>query len=185
MTAETLLAQYGLAAVFVGAGLEGETATVTGGLLAHEGYWPLWAAIAAAAAGSFVADQLFFLAGRRFQHHRWVTRVRKKPGFKRAVESFEKRPIGFIFAFRFLYGLRTVSPMAAGTTRISERLFMVVNAAAAVVWAALFTGIGYLFGREFEGLMGSLRPHLHWLLLAAVAIALAGFAWRAWHGRRA
>lgn len=185
MTAEALLAQYGLVAVFVGAGLEGETATVTGGLLAHEGYWPLWAAIAAATAGSFVADQLFFLIGRRFQHSRWVARVRKKPGFARAVAAFEKRPIGFIFSFRFLYGLRTVSPMAAGTTNISERLFMAVNAAAALIWATLFTGIGYLFGREFERLLGSLRPHLPWLLAAAVAIALAGFAWRAWHDRRA
>lgn len=184
MTAETLLAQYGLAAVFVGAGLEGETATVAGGLLAHEGYWPLWAAMVAAAAGSFIADQLFFLIGRRFQDHRRVKRMRDKPGFARAMAAFERRPIGFIFIFRFLYGLRTISPIAIGTTQVSARTFMVVNAISAAVWAALFTGIGFLFGREFEGLMRSLRPHLHWLLLAAVVIALAGFGWRSWQGRR-
>ena len=185
MTAEALLARYGLAAVFVGAGLEGETATVAGGLLAHEGYWPLWAAMVAAAAGSFVADQGFFLIGRRFQDHRRVRRLRERPGFARAMAAFERRPIGFIFFFRFLYGLRTISPIAIGTTQVSARTFMIVNAASAAVWAALFTGIGYLFGSEFESLMRSIRPHLHWLLAAAVVIAAAGFAWRAWHERRA
>lgn len=185
MTAEALLARYGLVAVFVGAGLEGETATVAGGLLAHEGYWPLWAAMLAAAAGSFVADQGFFLIGRRFQDHRRVKRLRDRPGFARALAAFERRPIGFIFVFRFLYGLRTISPIAIGTTHVSARTFMAVNAASAAVWGALFTGIGYVFGREFEKLMGNLRPHLIWLFVGAIVIAAAGFGWRAWHERRA
>ena len=184
MTVEALLARYGLAAVFVGAGVEGETATVAGGLLAHEGYWPLWAAMVAAAGGSFVADQLFFLAGRRFQDHPRVRRLRDRPGFARALAAFERRPVGFIFIFRFLYGLRTVSPIAIGTTHISARTFLIVNAAAAAIWAALFTGIGYLFGREFERLVGAIRPHLAWFFVAAVVLAVAGFGWRAWHERR-
>src|SRR5690242_20928624 len=68
---EAIIARYGVVAVFAGAGFEGETAAVAGGLLAHQGYFALPSAMAAAAAGSLVADQIFFLLGRRFRAHRW------------------------------------------------------------------------------------------------------------------
>ena len=66
LSIETLIAEYGLAAVFLGAGIEGETMVLAGGLFAHEGMLSLPGAMIAAACGSFVADQLFFAAGRRF-----------------------------------------------------------------------------------------------------------------------
>ena len=69
MSIELLITRYGLAAVFLGAGIEGETMVVTGGLLAHGGLMPVTGVAIAAAAGSFVADQLFFAAGRRFRDH--------------------------------------------------------------------------------------------------------------------
>ena len=65
MTIETLIIRYGVAAIFVGAGVEGETSVVAGGVLAHRHLIPLWAAMAAASTGSFVADQLYGLG--------WVT----------------------------------------------------------------------------------------------------------------
>ena len=116
LTIEALIARYGLAAIFIGAGIEGETSVLAGGLFAHEGMLSLPGAMIAAASGSFLADQAFFAAGRRFRDHRWVQRAQHKPAFAKALETLERHPIGFIFAFRFLYGLRTVSPIAIGTT---------------------------------------------------------------------
>lgn len=186
---ESLLQHYGLAALFVGAGVEGETVVVGGGLMAHKGYVPLAGAMAAASAGSFVADQLFFIAGRRFRDHRWVKTVREKPAFARAMALLERYPIGFIFAFRFIYGLRTVSPVAIGTSRVEARLFLIVNAVAAVVWGVAFTTIGYLFGRQVEQLLHRFTPGLPLVLGAAgmlaglaLAIHVGRLAWRRWHG---
>ena len=189
MSLDSLLQHYGLAALFVGAGVEGETVVVAGGLLAHKGYVPLAGAMAAASAGSFVADQLFFLAGRRFRDHRWVKTVREKPAFARALEWLERYPVGFIFAFRFIYGLRTVSPVAIGTSRVEARLFLIVNVVAAIVWGVTFTTIGYLFGRQFEQLLHRFTPSLPLLLggagmLAGLALAVhvGRLAWRRWRG---
>jgi membrane protein DedA with SNARE-associated domain len=187
MSIETIIAKYGLFALFLGAGIEGETVVVAGGLLSHKGLLPLPGAMAAAAAGSFVADQIFFSAGRYFRGQAWVKRVQQRPIFARALGLLERHPIGFIFAFRFIYGFRTVSPVAIGTTQVRTKLFVLINAIAAVVWGIVFTGIGYLFGHSFEKLLHRYLPHGHDVLIAAavvVAIALifAGVHW--WRARR-
>ncbi len=116
MSIETLIAQYGLAAIFVGAGLEGETSVVTGGLLAHEGLLSLGGTALAAVVGSFAADQLFFFAGRRYRDTARVRRIRAKPAFAKALDTLDRHPTVFILSFRFLYGLRTISPIAIGTS---------------------------------------------------------------------
>lgn len=187
VTIESLIGDYGLAAIFLGAGIEGETMVLAGGLFAHEGMLSLPGAALAAAAGSFVADQCFFAAGRRFRNHRWVQRAQAKPAFARALDTLERHPIGFIFAFRFLYGLRTVSPIAIGTSHVPTRTFLWLNAAAAVLWAILFTGLGYVFGTGIAELLGRYRPHGRqwlWVALAAVVLGLVfgGFRW--WRRRQ-
>ncbi|MCU6454673.1 DedA family protein [Sphingomonas sp. A2-49] len=188
MSIETLIGQYGLAAVFLGAGIEGETMVLAGGLFAHEGMISLPGAMIAAAAGSFVADQGFFAAGRRFRSHRWVQRAQGKPAFAKALDTLERHPISFIFAFRFLYGLRTVSPIAIGTSHVPTRTFLWINAVAAAVWGALFTALGYVFGTGIAELLGRYRPHGRqwlWVAGAAVALGLAFGAFRWWRRRAA
>lgn len=176
MAIETLIARFGLAAVFFGAGIEGETMVVTGGLLAHDGLLPLAGVAIAAAAGSFVADQLFFAIGRRFREHPRVKRIEARPAFARALALFERHPTAFVFGFRFLYGLRTVSPMAIGTSAIRTRKFAALNAAAAMLWAVLFTGIGYVFADGIERLFGKIKSVEHIVIGALVVAAIIALA---------
>nr|WP_174296628.1 DedA family protein [Sphingomonas bacterium] len=172
MNLHSLLLHYGLFALFLGAGFEGETAVVAGGLLAHEGLFSLPGAMAAAAAGSFVADQLFFAGGRYFRDRRWVRRQRERPAFARVLAMLERHPIAFIFAFRFIYGIRTISPIAIGTSRVREPVFLAVNVVAAIVWGVLFTAIGYAFGHGFERLLHRFEPSGTTIaVLAALAAA--------------
>ena len=175
MTIEAIIARWGVAAVFAGAMLEGETAVVAGGLIAHQGLiaWPF--AIAAAAVGSFLADQFFFAAGRRYRDRPLVQRWIAKRAFAKALQLLERYPTGFIFAFRFLYGFRTVSPIAIGTSQVPASRFLAINAIAAIVWAALFTGLGYWFGEAVTEMAGRLRPSRHTLLMG-VAVLSGGFA---------
>ena len=184
MTIETIVARYGLGALFVGAGLEGEAAVVAGGLLAHQGLFPLGGAMAVAVLGSFAADQAWFAIGRRFRDHRWVVKARRQPAFAKALDALERHPIGFIFAFRFIYGFHTISPIAIGTAQVPLRTYLPVNAAAALIWGTTFTTIGYVFGDAFERIFGRLRPHGRGWLWVAGAIILAGAIAGAIHWRR-
>lgn len=180
MTIETLITHYGLIALFFGAGIEGEAVVVTGGVLAQHGLVSLPGAMAAAALGSFTADQLLFLLGRRYRDLRWVRRLHERPAFARAIGMIERYPTGFIFAFRFLYGLRTISPVAIGTTRIDARRFLIINGLSAIVWGITFTALGHAFGHALEHWVGAvLTPARIGIALAVVvAIGLVVFGVR-------
>ena len=187
MNVDALIAHYGLVAVFLGAGIEGETAVITGGVLAHQGLVSPVGAGIAAMAGSFAADQGFFHLGRHYQKSALVRRLRAKPGYVKAIGLFERHPRGFVFAYRFVYGMRTVSPIAIGTTGISTRLFVAVNGAAAIVWGAIFTTVGYLFGNVVERAVGRIvGDRAVWFVAAAAVAAVAlGLTARWWRRRRA
>lgn len=180
MSIELLIEQYGLLAIFLGTAFEGETAAFLGGVISHHGLLTYWPASLAASAGSFVGDQMWFFAGRYAAQWSLVRRLLDKPALARATQLLERYPTGFIFAFRFLVGLRTISPVVIGTTRISTRKFVVLNAAAALVWGQLFTALGYVFGHGIQQALGDLPIHHHLLiaLAAAAVIAAAALAFR-------
>lgn len=171
---EDYIARYGVAAVFVGAGIEGETAAFLGGILAHRHLIPYWQVAVAACLGSFVADQFYFFAGRFVSQWSLVQRLIRSPFLERATQLLEAYPTGFILAFRFIYGVRTVSPVAIGLSKVSARKFVILNAVAAVVWGVGITAIGYLFGNVVEAMFGRLLLHTHLMIaLAGIAAVLA------------
>ncbi|MBX4955950.1 DedA family protein [Rhizobium lentis] len=174
MSIEALIENYGLLAIFLGAAFEGETAAFLGGVISHRGQLPYWSASLAAVAGSFAGDQFWFFAGRYAAQWALVRRLMEKPALARVTRLLEKYQTGFILAFRFLVGLRTISPIVIGTTGIATGKFVVLNAAAALVWGQLFTALGYLFGHGIQQTLGHLPLHRHLLIAVAAAAVVAG-----------
>ena len=115
MDMQTIIENYGYAAILIGTFLEGETILVLAGLAAHQGYLKLIGVIAAAFLGSLCGDQLFFYLGRK--HAQAV--LAKRPAWKAKAEKVHKLMSRYqtpmILSFRFLYGLRTVAPFVIGT----------------------------------------------------------------------
>jgi membrane protein DedA with SNARE-associated domain len=147
---EKFILHYGLVAIFFGAGIEGEPFALAGGVLAHRHWLSPYAATFAAIGGSCLIDQLWFHLSRHFRQSRMVQSVVRRPAFDQAMKLVERHPVWFVLLFRFAYGLRAVAPVAIGASRVSARLFVPLNIVAAVVWGALFTGLGYTFGPTFE-----------------------------------
>lgn len=150
MAVNDLISQYGLFAVFAGSGIEGEPFAIAGGILAHRGLLPLWQVVLAASIGSCAIDQFWFFLGHYFRNHKWVVSVSKRPAFADALNLIERRPILFILSFRFAYGLRSIAPVAIGTSRVSALRFIPLNILAAAIWGPLFVGIGFIFGSTLE-----------------------------------
>lgn len=169
MTIESLIADYGLPALFAGAALEGETVTMIGGAAVHRGLLDFWPAVAAAALGSFVGDQAWFLAGRYLRDNAHVRKLTGSAGFQHARAIFDRHPAAFVFGFRFIYGMRTISPIAIGATDYPASHFVVLNALAAVVWGWLFVTLGYWFGTGIEAAFGRLHVVKHLVLVLVLA----------------
>jgi membrane protein DedA with SNARE-associated domain len=179
MSVVPLIAKYGLLAIFLGSGIEGEAVVVTGGILAHKGLVPLWGAMLAAATGSCFIDQIWFFLGRYFRHYRWVKRLTDRPAFARAIGFLERHPTAFIFGFRFIYGLRTISPVAIGTTHVETRKFVILNALAAAIWGPLFTLLGFAFGKAIDPILHRLQSDAIYGIgaVAAIAAVIALVTW--------
>lgn len=179
---ETLIAKYGLLAILIGSGIEGETVVFLGGVSAHRHLLPFWGVAAAAAIGSFVADQIFFFLGRRASSLGFVRRLTSHAVAARGKALLERYPTGFILAFRFIYGMRTVSPIIIGLSSVSARRFVLLNAVAAVVWGIVISAAGYLFSNAIEALLGRLHLHVHLIIGLVFAVAVGGLLliWSRW-----
>jgi membrane protein DedA with SNARE-associated domain len=170
---EEFLRQYGPIGIFLGAGFEGQTAVIVGGLLARQHILQLWFVLASATAGSGVVDQLLFVAGRRFRTHRWVVRATEQVAFARALRFIERFPISYILAFRFIFGLRVASPIAIGVSQVPTWRFTVLNILGALIWATAFTMAGFIFGEAVHNVLGHGHHAGRWTLIAAGGIIVA------------
>ena len=174
-TLEGLIALYGPAVIFVGTFLEGETIVVVAGFLSHQGIInPVTVAISAFL-GSFLGDQLWFYLGRRHASHPLVARIIQRPLFEKVISAIGDHPKKFILTFRFIYGIRTISPVAVGLTDITTREFLGLNAIAAAIWAVAFTALGYVFGHVIEPVLGEIKAIEHKIFVVA-AITFVVFA---------
>jgi membrane protein DedA with SNARE-associated domain len=173
---ENLINKYGLLAVFVGSGVEGETVAFLGGVSAHRDLLPYWAVAFVASLGSFIADQTFFLIGRCATWFPRVQKMTESPLGARVKAQFERHPVGFILAFRFVYGVRTISPIVIGLSGISVPIFVALNGIAACGWGIIITAAGYFFGGLVETLLGRFELHLHMIICLCTAVVPVAIA---------
>lgn len=136
--------------------LEGETFIIILGALASEGRYQInvWMVMAFALAGSFMGDQFYFYIGRRYGTPflaRWPNMAGKIDWAFRMVRTHETL---FILTFRFIYGIRNISPFVIGMSGISRLKFFVLNFIAAALWANTFAWGGYLLGYALERWLG-------------------------------
>lgn len=174
-----MLSTYGYAAIVVGTFFEGETVLILAGLAAHQGYLKLPWVVVCGFLGTLAGDQLYFYLG-RFQGAKALDR---RPYWKSRAERvfniLQKHRLLLTLGFRFLYGLRTVTPFLLGASRLSPLYFLVLNLIGALFWAIAISGAGYLFGRVFQLLIGDIERYELFLFvgLTAAGVVLWGVYW--------
>ena len=166
---ESLIVTYGYLAIFIGTFLEGETILILAGFAAHRGYLMLPGVILAAFLGSLFGDQMFFYLGRKHSQAIIARRPIWKTRVKKAQNMLERFQTPMILAFRFLYGLRTVSPFVIGMSGVSAGKFLLLNTIGALTWAIAIGSGGYLYGSALEAVIGDIK-HYEIKILGSIAI---------------
>lgn len=183
MDINTLITHYGYAALVIGSMAEGETVTLLGGVAAHQGLLKFPLVAAAVALEGMMGDQLLYLLGRCYggkilrRFPRYHTKIR------RAQKMIQRHPYLFVIGTRFMYGFRVVGPLLIGASRLPPKIFLPLNIVGALIWALLFTTLGYLGGEVIAPWLHDLDQHLRhgvWLILAIVLVV--GVRW--WLKRR-
>ena len=178
MNYSSLIEHYGYFALFAGTLLEGETMLVLAGFAAFQGYLALHWVIPIALVGGFLGDQVYFWLGRK--HGAWVLSQfpRLLPVFKRADLLIARYHELLIVGIRFLYGFRTVGPMALGMSSVLAWRFMLFNLLGAAIWASGIATAGYLFGNALTLFLHDLKKVEQTLLIVFLLAGIAIWAWR-------
>ena len=189
---ETLLADYGVPALFLtitlesfGAPLPGESAVIVAASAAAAGELDIRAVALAAFLGAVLGDNIGYLIGRnlgreaivRFGHRFGVTET-AMAGAEKIMARWG--PL-IVVAARFVVVLRQLNGLVAGTSRMPWPRFLAANVVGAALWVGLWTTLAYRLGHDT-----SIVPFLwhHLGLLAAALVPLLVLALLALHLRR-
>jgi len=165
------------ASTLLGLVVPGELALVLGGVLAHQGRVPLWAAVAAGAAGAVVGDSVGYAIGRRVGERLLAHLPRRlvEPGQVERATALVRRLGGrAVFVGRFTAALRALVPGLAGVAGVPYRTFAVWNLAGGVLWATGFVLLGFAAGPAW----GTAERVAGWagLVLLGVIVVVAAAA---------
>lgn len=180
MDLQQLIIDYGYWALFIGTFLEGETILVIAGFLAHSGYLQLPWVMAAAFFGTFAGDQSFFYLGR----FKGIAFLEKRPLWHsktdKVFDLLHRHQIKVVLGFRFLYGVRNVTPFVIGASRMHPGKFFLLNGLGALVWAIAVGYMGFEFGDIAESILGEIKQYEMHVLAGLVFIGTLLF-WRSTH----
>ncbi|HHU8895214.1 TPA: DedA family protein [Escherichia coli] len=183
MDLNTLISQYGYAALVIGSLAEGETVTLLGGVAAHQGLLKFPLVVLSVALGGMIGDQVLYLCGRRFGGKLLRRFSKHQDKIERAQKLIQRHPYLFAIGTRFMYGFRVIGPTLIGASQLPPKIFLPLNILGAFAWALIFTTIGYAGGQVIAPWLHNLDQHLkHWVWLILVVVLVVGVRW--WLKRR-
>jgi membrane protein DedA with SNARE-associated domain len=169
---EHLLQQFGYPAVLLGTFLEGEMALLLAAYLALRGYLSIELVVLFAFCGTYASDLLWYFLGRR--HGRRI--LARRPNWQglgdKALLLLRRHPDLWVVGFRFIYGMRTVMPLAIGLSGYSWRRYLLLDAIGVTIWASGLGLAAYHLGAALETLLGDLRRYQLYVFGALLLLAL-------------
>ena len=113
-----------------------------------------------ATAGTTAGDQLFYYLGRVYGTPFLANRPKLAAKAERGFELLRKGEVVFILSYRFIYGVRNVSPFIVGVSGIQPMRFLALNLIASSVWALTFVFGGYFLGKVLDEWLENHKLHL-------------------------
>jgi membrane protein DedA with SNARE-associated domain len=182
----TIVARYGLTAVFLSTFLENTglpvpafPVMILAGAYASTRHAALLMILAVAAAGALLPDATWYLIGRWkgkgvLKH---LCRVSFNPDacLERAVDGFHRRMAATILFAKFLPGVNTIMPPLAGVSSVPISVFLLLDLAGSLLWAGAAVALGFAFGERIAETARGVQGMMGWLLLTGLA---ATIAWR-------
>ena len=194
----SLLVAHGYLVIIFGAALDnfglpasGDIVLFAGGLFANGGDLALPLVMLSGFVGAFISDNSVYWIGRvggrpliyRILKIHFLNFLINEESLDRAGRYFEAHGGKTVFIGRFGPGLRSMTPLFAGVTRMRYYRFLPYNLAAGVVWAVAYSLVGYVFGQYWDELL-AVAKSLGYGVIAIVAILFLAYFLRRWFSNR-
>ena len=167
-----LLNKYGYYGILIWTFLEGETIVIIAGLMAPKTGMDLQLIALCAFIGALLSDQLMFLIG-KFKGEKLLHRfpaLAHRMG--KATTLFKKYDTLLILSFRFIYGVRNITPIMLGTSGVSYKKFFFLNIIGGAIWAASFTYGGYYAGKSFLAIVAWVGHGIFYVIVGVLAVSV-------------
>src|ERR671916_1313158 len=191
-----LLLAHGYIVIFIGAALDnfglpasGDVVLFAGGWFSNRGHAALPLVMLSGFAGALTSDNAIYWIGRiggrplinRILKMRFLHFLINEKNLARAERYFESHGGKMVFVGRFGPGLRSMTPLFAGVSRMKYHKFLPYNLSAAAVWAVAYTLVGYVFGRYWSDLL-TVAKSFGYGILVLVILVLVVFLIRGYRG---
>lgn len=168
------ISHYGYAGIFcllmfgiIGLPIPDETLMTFSGYLVFNGQLHMAPTIVSAFLGSVCGITVSYLLGRSggyvliLRYGRWVHITKEK--IDRVHEWLEHRGRWGLFIGYFIPGVRHVTALVAGTSRMRYSVFATFAYSGGLVWSASFITAGFFLGKEWQKVAASVQK---WSLIA-------------------
>jgi membrane-associated protein len=167
-----LLMAHGYVVIFLGSALDnfglpasGDIVMFAGGFFANGGQASLLLVMLVGFLGATVSDNSVYWIGRiggrpfltRILKTRILSFILDAQSLGKVERYFEEHGRKTVFAGRFGPGLRSMTPLFAGVSRMKYYRFLPYSLAATTTWALLSGTLGYLFGEYWDELLAVAR----------------------------
>jgi membrane protein DedA with SNARE-associated domain len=193
-----LMLAHGYLVIFLGAALDnfglpssGDVVLLAGGFFANGGQAALPLVMLSGFTGALVSDNSVYWIGRiggrplidRILKIRLLHFLINEKSLEKVERYFESHGGKTVFVGRFGPGLRSMTPLFAGVTRMKYYRFMPYNVASASVWAVAYSLIGYVFGQYWDELLAIARS-VGFSFVAIVALIVLSLVLRRRYRRK-
>src|SRR6516164_2464790 len=146
------------------------------GALAGAGKLSLPVALGLAVLASVIADSIWYELGRLRGHSilSLLCRISLEPDscVRRTENTFAQRGARSLLVAKFIPGLSTAAPPLAGMLRMRLSRFFTWDAAGALLWAAAYAGLGFIFSAQLD----RVAVHVQRLGSGLLVLLLGGLA---------
>ncbi|WP_456402514.1 DedA family protein [Hydrogenimonas sp.] len=151
-------------------------ALAAAGVLSSMGKMDLTTSVAVAFAANFIGDQaiLFFTRANRHAVMEYLRKHRRKLAYSHLL--MKRYGAWVVFLQKYIYGVKTLVPIAIGLTRYDALKFSILNLFASALWAGVVGGLSYLGGKTALSLLEGAKEN-PWVmpLIGVLIIASLSF----------
>ena len=192
-----MLLAYGYVVIFIGAALDnfglpasGDVVLFAGGWFSNIGQAALPLVMLSGFAGALTSDNAIYWIGRiggrplinRILKMRFLHFLINEKNLAKVERYFESHGGKMVFVGRFGPGLRSMTPLFAGVSRMRYYRFLPYNLSAAAVWAVAYTLVGYAFGAYWSDLL-AVAKSFGYSIIALVVLVIVAYWLRRRHRR--
>lgn len=167
------LEKWGYVLLFLYSFGGGYVGLITAGVMSALGNMDLWLSIAIACVGNIIGSTLFAYLARyqKAEFSRFLNKHRRKIALS---QIWLKKYGAWLIVFsKYIYGVKTLIPLAIGFSRFSLRKFALVNALSCVAWALIVGLCGYYASSGVILLLEKIDTHSYVMPFVLVGLIIA------------